>query len=562
VKEPTWRVAVDDAEITGAAPPLLASGRALAEAVLRTWRIWVGAAVVGAMLAVGALLALPHPAAATTTLLMVSPNAGDEGAMTTDISLLMTRSVAEEVVAELHLPDSPESVLSTVSANPMSDQILTVTVGGPTDAAAVARARSLLEHYLAFRTKQLRTISNGLVKGYDARVKALQGQVEELTREYARVSTAARVNQVRLDDVITARTTLSRQITDVQQSIEEASLQTEAAISSTHVIDQPVALRHGSRRQLVLFAVSGALMGAALALGIVMFTSLTTDRLRRRRDVASALGVPVRVGVGPVLPRSRVHAAEAAATGWVARRLRGHPVRWTPQRRRRNLEALAQGLQSALGPRFGSSPRARVAAAGAASATSGCRPMTLGVAVVDRADTCATVVRTLADHLAQGDVRVLLVDLTSSGALAGRDATGLCEGRVDWWSTPAVFRPEGDPVLAVGPRSTDRRPAPSLEELGDLGTLWEGADVVLALVELDPGIDLDLLGTWVSQVVPLVSAGRASAELLAAIAAFVEASGLEMPFALLEGADRSDRSSGRPEPTVREPMLPERVQSR
>jgi capsular polysaccharide biosynthesis protein len=564
VKEPTWRLALDDSdpEFTGAAPPLLATGRALAEAALRTWRIWVGAAVVGAVLAVGALLALPHPAEATTTLLMVSPNANGEAAMTTDISLLKTRAVAEQVVADLHLEDSPESVLSTVSATPMSDQILTVTVGGPTDAAAVARARSLVKGYLAFRAKQLRTISDGVVRGYGAQVKVLQKQAEELTRQYGRISTAARVDQVQLNDVLTARTTLTRQITDLQQSIEEASLQTDAAVSSTHVIDEPVAVGHGSRRQSVLFAVSGAIMGAALALGTIMFTSLTTDKLRRRRDVASALGVPVRVGVGAVLPRSRAHAAEAAGTAWVARRLHGHPVRWTAQRRHRNLEALAEGLQSALGPRFLSLPQARAAAGGAGPASPGCRPTTLGVAVVDRAGMCATVVRALTDRLAQAEVRVLVVDLTSSGALAGREVSGLCEGRVDWWSTPAVYRPEGDPLLVAGPRSTDRRPAPGPGQLGDLGTLWEGADVVLALVELDPGIDLDLLGTWVSRVVPLVSAGRASAELLAAIAGFVEESGLEMPFALLEGADRSDRSSGRPEPTLQEPILPGRVQSR
>jgi capsular polysaccharide biosynthesis protein len=564
VKGPTWRVAVDDsdAELTGSAPPLLATGRALAEAVLRTWRIWVGAALVGAVLAVGAVLVLPRPAEASATLLMVSPNAGDEGAMTTDISLLMTRRVAQEVVTELRLKESPEAVLSTVSATPMSDQILTVTVGGPSEAAAVARARSIVKHYLEFRATQLRTITDGLVTGYDARLKALRAQVDQLTQEYGRISTAARVNQVRLNDVITARTTLSSQITDIQQSIEDASLQTDAAVSSTHVIDEPVAVHHGSRRQVVLFAASGALLGAAMALAAVMFSALTTDRLRRRRDVASALGVPVRVGVGRVLPRSRAHATEEAATAWVARRLRGHPVRWTAQRRRRNLEALALGLQAALGPRFRTAPPVRGAAGGHRPPAPGCRPTTLAIAAVDRADTCAVVVRSLAERLAHSDVRVLLVDLTTSGALAGTDVTGLIEGRVDWWSTPAVFRPDGDPVLAAGPRGTDRRPAPSPDDLGDLGTLWEGADVVLALVELDPGIDLDLLGTWASQVVPVVSAGRATGELLAAIAAFVEESGLDMPFGLLEGADRSDRSSGHPEPILQAPVLPERVQSR
>ena len=68
------------------------------------------------------------------------------------------------------------------------------------------------------------------------------------------------------------------------------------------------------------------------------------------------------------------------------------------------------------------------------------------------------------------------------------------------------------------------------------------------MVEVDPGIDLDIVRTWVTRVVPLVSAGRASRELLSTIAGLVEKSGLEMPFALLEGADRSDQTLGQPTP--------------
>ena len=66
---------------------------------------------------------------------------------------------------------------------------------------------------------------------------------------------------------------------------------------------------------------------------------------------------------------------------------------------------------------------------------------------------------------------------------------------------------------------------------------WKDADLVLALVEVDPGFDLDILRTWVSTVVPLVSAGRASGELLSTIAQLVTEAGIDMPFALLEGAD-------------------------
>lgn len=47
---------------------------------------------------------------------------------------------------------------------------------------------------------------------------------------------------------------------------------------------------------------------------------------------------------------------------------------------------------------------------------------------------------------------------------------------------------------------------------------------------------------------PLVSAGRASRELLRTVAGMVASAQLEMPFALVEGVDRSDETSGAVEP--------------
>lgn len=564
MKEPTWRIDDDDGdpEITGTPRPLFVTGRAAGNALLRTWRTWLGAAIVGALLGVAALFAVPHQASATTTLLMVSPNPGDESAMTTDVSLLMTRKVAERVISELDLEESPETVLSTVTATPASNQILTVTVDGPSEAAAVARARALVDNFLVFRAEQLRSISDGLITGFDNRVSALQEQVDDLTRQYGRISADKPVDQVRLNDVVTARATLGAQIADLQRAIEDASLQTDAAIGATHVIDDPMASPYGSRRQLVLFALSGALLGGAIAVGTILFRALTSDRLRQRREVASALGVPVRVGVGPVPSRRRARRAEVAVTTWIARHLRGHPVRWTEHRRRRNLETLVQGLETALGPRLTAPAQARGQDRARGPAI-GRRPgpTTLGVAAIDRADTAAVVIRALADRLAERDIRVLLVDLSASGALAGRATSGLSRGQDDG-SGPAVFRPEGDPALAPGPRRSGRRPAAPPEELGELGVVWSEVEVVLALLEVDPGIDLDILGTWVARVVPLVSAGRASRELLTTIAALIEEAGPEIPFALLEGADRTDRTLGHPEPVVEEPATPGKVQSR
>ena len=367
---------------------------------------------------------------------------------------------------------------------------------------------------------------------------------------------------MRLNDVVTARATLGAQIADLQRAIEDASLQTDAAISATHVIDDPVASPYGSRRQLVLFALSGALLGGAIAVGTILFRALTSDRLRQRREVASALGVPVRVGVGPVPSRRGARRAEVAVTTWIARHLRGHPVRWTVHRRRRNLEALVQGLETALGPRL-TAPARRVARTGPAAPPSAGGPARRLWAW--RPSTAPTPAPWSSGPWPTAWPNVTSASSSSTSAprapwragkpLASRGVRTTDRGR-------AVFRPEGDPALAPGPRRSGRRPAAPPEELGELGVVWSEAEVVLALLEVDPGIDLDILGTWVARVVPLVSAGRASRELLTTIAALIEEAGPELPFALLEGADRTDRTLGHPEPVVEEPATPGKVQSR
>lgn len=571
---PTWRIDDEDGnpEITGTPPPLLVTGRALRNALARTWRIWVGATIIGGVLGVTALLGLPHPAVASTTLLMVHPDPG-ESAMTTDLNLLQTRAVASRVLTDLDLRESPEALLSTVMVTPVNNQILSLTMSGPDEASAVVRATSLVDNFLEFRAQQLRSISDGIIEGYEKRIADLQSQVDALTREYARLSSETNVDEVRASDILTARATLANQITLMQSAIEEASLQTDAAITATHVIDTPQARPFGSRRQMVLFAASGAILSAAMCIGIVLFRALTSDRLRQRREVAAALGVPVRVGVGPIPSRGFIGRIRAAATSRVSRQPKhaaplnsplrlhhGHPVHWSDRRRRRNLEALVQGLESALPSRLTGGPPPGGNRGGHRRDGKRSAPTTLALAAVDRADRAAVVLRSAGDRMAERGVPVLLVDLTSTGALATGPGLTQPPGAVP--GAPRVYRPEGDPTLSYGPRRSGRRPAPDPADLGALGAAWYEADLVLVLVEVDPGIDLDIVRTWVNRIVPLVTAGRASLELLSTIAGLVAQAGVEMPFALLEGADRSDQTLGQPAPIVEDRDELAAVQSR
>ena len=89
--------------------------------------------------------------------------------------------------------------------------------------------------------------------------------------------------------------------------------------SASQVIDPAAVIPVSQPKRLVLGVMSGLVLGGGLGLAIVFVHALLSNSLRRREDVATALGRPVRFSAGAV---------------------RGLAP-WREGRRHRNLEVLA-----------------------------------------------------------------------------------------------------------------------------------------------------------------------------------------------------------------------------
>ncbi|WP_406832178.1 hypothetical protein ABEG17_04955 [Pedococcus sp. KACC 23699] len=520
----SWNIDPEDrgAEITGSPRPLLGTWHYLRTSLRRERRTWLGLGALGALLGLATLLLVPTSSHAVVTLLMAHPSSLDaQSAMGTDVSLLNTREVADRTVRELGIPVSPDAFQGMVTAEPVTTEILMITVSAPDDAAALTRVDALTRQYLTFRATQLRSLSNGVIQGYQKRIAGLQEQAKTVTRQYDAVIKKSG-DPTRGGDLITRRSALDAQINDLQQSIEDASLATEAAVSSTHVVDLPRVILHSAKRRAVLAVAAGLIAGLALGVGVVVFRALTSDRVRRRHDVALALDTPVRYSVASLGPAD---GARAALDPW-RRKRRG----W----RRHDLEALVHGLAGAVlapGDSTGGGRHGPVAAGSGQGLDQG-----LALAAVGNARVAASVLAALASHLEQLGMTVFLADLSESGALAAQgDGSG---GRSE------VFRPSGVPGLARGPRRNQAVTPVPLRPVDAWHERWAAADVVLVLAEVNPGIDAENLATWVPQVVPLVTAGTSTPEVLETTAELVRAARLELPFALMVGSDDTDESVG------------------
>ena len=506
----SWRIdeeARDDEALLGAPRPLLSTWHFLRSALRRGWRVWAGAAALGALTGTVAFALIPPTTSATATLLMAHPTTLDpQSAMATDVSLLTTRQVAGRTVRALGVDLTPSAFEAGVSVQPVTNEILTVTVTASSAEEARRWANTLAREYLPFRAEQLRSLSSGVVSGYERRIATAQKQVDQLGREYSRAMLEG--NQDRASDLLTRRTGLNAQIVSMRQGIDDASLATEAAVTSTHVIDTAVPSVPSHLKALVLDVSSGLIAGLALGAGLVLLRALTSDRVRRRQDVALALDVPVRVSVPSLGPADK----------WPRLRLRR---RW----RHHDLELLSRGLVSAAAPGLTSQDARQV---GLASSS---RPWRrVAVAAVGNSRAAAEIVLTAAEHLRLRGLAVRLVDLSGAALLARAD--------------PDVTRPAGVPEVAVGPFEPPSGAQLSRPGNDEQHPELETSDIVIVLTDVDPGMDAENLGTWASVLVPVVTAGRSSSELLRTTAGLVHAAQLEMPFALMLGADTTDESLG------------------
>jgi hypothetical protein len=508
----------DDPAVFDRPRPTLVSLHFIRTALRR--RLWV--CVLCAVLGLGAawsfMLAFPPAHAAKASLVLTyDPQVEPTQAMATNVSLLETRTFATRTVANLGLPVAPEDFLKSLTIEPEGSELLLLTLTAPDDAEAVRRLNAVTSIYLEFRAEQLSLQSNVVVDGLQERITKLQADVEALSVQIEQLSRAGSASTSKLSDAISQRGSILGRIEALQQQVEDATLRNSAVVASSRVLDPPAAEPGRAKRSVVLGLASGLIAGTALGCGTVLFFAITSDRLRRRADVASALRVNVPISVARIAPLPKVWL-------WLP------PVKAINRRRTDERQRLAHAIEDELlRPQQGS----RLAVAGLDNADE------LGFAVAEAA-------RSLA---ARGSV-ITVIDLTNRGSKDLRAAPGTAGSS----TMPSVLRPRGLPALAHG--VTDLVPVGYWDDGKTTPPSAQLNDVVLILADLDPAVGADHLTAWTDRVMVAVTAGRSSVEKARTVGDQVRAAGLDLRFAALLGTERSDDSSGmisagRPAPVQR-----------
>jgi capsular polysaccharide biosynthesis protein len=463
----------------------------------RRWRLVAATATAGLLLALAAIFLLPASVTASATVLLAHDSSEDPlTAISTDDALLHTRTVSEAVVQRLNLPMTAEDFQSTFTSERASVQVLVIDLKAPTEREAVNRLAALCTEFLAFRNESLQGQAEGLANANNSQIENLRQRITELDRQYQTALKDGRTDDAQT--IFAQRSGLQSQISSLQLTSQNATLEAQALATASHVVDAPALVPGGGKKAIALGMMSGLILGSAFGIGVVFVHALISNSLRRREEVATALGRPVPFSAGRV----------RGSTPWSR-------LLWS-RRRRRNLDVLASGVLSAL-------PEDRR------------KGERLGVLGVGDLRATATILVAAAQKLQRSGEQVFLVDLTEQGWLS----------RVRLGGLPLYTPDERTHVPAGALTLAAAAPGDVPEDHLQRNAAHE-ADVILVLGEAELGVGTGHLSTWTERVVMVVASGKATPELLRSVSRMLTRSGPTLEFAVLVGADRTDESLGVP----------------
>jgi capsular polysaccharide biosynthesis protein len=491
--------------------------RFLGTVLRRGMWLWCGLAVAGLLIGSAWYASFPPAHKASATVLLIDdPNQDPTVEVQTDIALAQSTAVADGAISQLGLRQTPSSFLGTYTVALVTDHVLTITASAKNSAEAVRIASAVATQFLKVRAQysqaQLRATQAELAQQVSQAQQNLNSINSQVNQVSAEPSTQGQQSQ--LHSLKAQSTQANIALVQLQEyatvTLASTRLTTQDMVKGSEVLNAAAPAQHSILKSGAVYAVGGLLGGLILGMAIVIIGGVTSDRLRRRDDIAYAIGAPVRLSVGP-LDESR----------WLPRPL-GRAAR------RRDLERVVEHL----GDSVPGSSRG---------------PAGLAVVAVDDVRTVAGAVVALAVSTAKQGRRVVLADLSAGASMArllGADRPGISTVGPDGTRIVTVV-PTADAAPApVGPLRSHTSPEGYAQADDSLVAVCDDADLLLSLVTLDPALGAEHLATWATDAVAVITAGLSTGVRIHAVGEMVRLAGTRLSSVVVIDADKRDESLG------------------
>jgi capsular polysaccharide biosynthesis protein len=497
-------------ELTGG----LVSLKFITAVLRRRVKFWCTTAAIGLLVGCAFHFKSPPTYQASTSLwLTPGPYENSLLAPSDYVAMGETRTVAGLAVQQLGLPESAAaSFLAVYKVVPVTERLVVITASAHSSSQAVIDAKAAAAAFLKFRAQEIETQQAQVLAALNQQVNQAQQRLTSINSQINQLQ-AQSASSTQLKSLQQEQTQAEASLYQSQQAAYGTRINsgsaTEAAVKGSTVLDPAIPLAHSRLKPLIFDAAVGFIVGLFVGMAIVVIQALMSDRLRRRDDVAQALGTPVRLSVG---------------TGGHRRRLL---VRRGSAAKDADIQRIAAHLRHAV-PGTSRSPAS------------------LAVVPVDDPQVPALSLVALAVSCANEGKQVVVADLCN-GAPAAK-MLGAADPGVRAVSAQdaqlVVAVPEHDDLAPLGPLHRGSVPAARSGFAEAVADACASANLLLTLATVDPSLGDDHLATWATDAVAVVTAGQSSWEKIHGVAELVRLSGTRLVSAVLIGADKTDESIG------------------
>ncbi|MGH3434807.1 MAG: Wzz/FepE/Etk N-terminal domain-containing protein [Thermocrispum sp.] len=273
-------------------------------------RLWLPAAVLGLFAGLALAVVMPPQPSAAAKLLIVheGDQPSDGGSLIeTDIALLQTTRIAEQVLQQVGGTERPELFVKDYSGASLSNNVLQVTVEADTPRGALARAQALSEVFIADHVRRVEATTEAAVQELRDRQDEADKQLSSVNKSIANrtVDETDAAAATELSTLYARRADLSAKVEDLGARAEEAGAGTPRIIEGTEIVDQPRLVPQSVLSAGATKAAIGLGLGLVFGLALAAVSSIVQDRPVLRREITAHLGASV---IAQLPPRKRLPA--------------------------------------------------------------------------------------------------------------------------------------------------------------------------------------------------------------------------------------------------------------
>ncbi len=171
-----------------------------------------------------------------------------------------------------------------------SDNVLILSVAGPSKAEAERRANALAKAFLGFRSDRLQQQTASANKALENQISSLEKQISQLSASINGGGSSSQGDQ--LSTLVGEQSSDTSELASLEQTVQQNQIASIGVTRGSSVVTPGALVPASSAKLFGLDGIAGLIGGLIVGVVYVALQAVLSDRLRRRDEVASLLGAP------------------------------------------------------------------------------------------------------------------------------------------------------------------------------------------------------------------------------------------------------------------------------